>query len=397
MSCSATKRPSSLKSAFGEVVVEKELAQIFAVHLIGHTRCVRVPGHQIVDRLRLAHEIFVNGARPDEVVGTYEAERAGHLVRFERALLPHHVFEQRELAVVDEEPHLARFLEIPLRSEERQRSQALVMVARHAGSGDHSQGAADTVADQMGMGGACNGERRVDRGHHALATVVVEVDVAVFRGRIAPGNTENGETCVDEMPNQRILGPKVEDIVLHDPCRDDDDRFGPHRRRGRSVLNDFGNASPLDHRAFRNGDCLPGFERLFLFAAFPPELATEIGGVIHRAPHKVGSAFVDGLLQCDGIGRKRIGGRDRVEGLAPEEFDHVQVVARRAVDLGGGFVPPVFRSKESIDIERIRPMTPFLGAKPRISRTLLGRPIVSALCGRKRRLGQESRLLGERA
>ncbi len=108
-------------------------------------------------------------------------------------MLPHHVFEQRELAVVDEEPHLARFLEIPLSGEERERSEALVMVARHARSGDHSQGAADTVADQMRMGGACNGEGRVDRGHHALATVLVEVDVAVFRSRIAPGNAENGE------------------------------------------------------------------------------------------------------------------------------------------------------------------------------------------------------------
>src|SRR5208283_4849202 len=67
------------------------------------------------------------------------------------------------------------------------------------------------------------------------------------------------------------------------------------------------------------------------------------------------------------------------------------------VDLRGGFVPPAFRSKESIDIERIWPMTPFIGTKPWISRTLFGRPIVSALCGRKRRLGQESRLLGYRA
>jgi len=64
------------------------------------------------------------------------------------------------------------------------------------------------------MGGPCNGEGRVDRGHHALATVVVEVDVAVFRGRIAPGNAENGETCVDQALDQRILGPKVEDIIL---------------------------------------------------------------------------------------------------------------------------------------------------------------------------------------
>ena len=127
----------------------------------------------------------------------------------------------------------------------------------------------------------------------------------------------------------------------------------------------------------------PGLNAFSCSLRSPLSCRPKSRGVVHRAPQKVGSALVDGLLQCDGIGRKRIGGSDRVEGLAPEEFDHVQVVARRAVDLRGGFVPPVFRSKESIDIERIRPMTPFLGAKPRISRTLLGRPIVSALCGRK--------------
>ena len=60
-----------------------------------------------------------------------KAERAGHLLQFERALLPHHVFEQRDLAVVDEEPQLPRLLEIRLTGEQTQCLKAIVLIAGH--------------------------------------------------------------------------------------------------------------------------------------------------------------------------------------------------------------------------------------------------------------------------
>ena len=45
----------------------------------------------------------LHDARPDEIVRAQELERARHLPGVEIALLPHHVFEIGDLAVVDEQ------------------------------------------------------------------------------------------------------------------------------------------------------------------------------------------------------------------------------------------------------------------------------------------------------
>ena len=45
-------------------------------------------------------------------------EGAGHLARFEDALLEHDVFEQCQLAVVDKQSEFARFREIRLRGNQ---------------------------------------------------------------------------------------------------------------------------------------------------------------------------------------------------------------------------------------------------------------------------------------
>ena len=67
------------EAALGEVVVQEQPAQIFAVHARRHPRAVGVPGHQIVRLLALAHQVGPDHARPDQVVGAQHLERAGHL------------------------------------------------------------------------------------------------------------------------------------------------------------------------------------------------------------------------------------------------------------------------------------------------------------------------------
>ena len=67
-------------------------------------------------------------------------------VGVEEALLPHHVFEEGDLALVDEEHQLAGFGEVGLRGEERDRGEVVLAVARHRRRGDREQRAAEAIA-----------------------------------------------------------------------------------------------------------------------------------------------------------------------------------------------------------------------------------------------------------
>ena len=101
--------------AFGNVVVEEKLAQIFRMHAVRHAGRVGVPGHQVGHRLTLAEQIVVHEVRPDQVIRSQHLERAGHLPAVQEALLPHHVFEKRDLALVDHQHDLTGFGKIGLR------------------------------------------------------------------------------------------------------------------------------------------------------------------------------------------------------------------------------------------------------------------------------------------
>ena len=117
-------------------------------------------------------------ARPDELVRTQNLKGAGHLRTVEKALLPHHIVEERELALVGEELQLARLGEISLRRQQRDRREPLISVARHRCRGDREQGAAEAIADGMDFLRAANRRDRIERRHHAKPAVVIERNIA---------------------------------------------------------------------------------------------------------------------------------------------------------------------------------------------------------------------------
>ena len=91
------------KAPLGQIIPEKQFAQIFAVHGKGHPRTIGIPDHQVAGRGPLTHQIFVQDARPDQIVGTQHLERAAHLPAVEIAALPHHAVEQVQLRLINEE------------------------------------------------------------------------------------------------------------------------------------------------------------------------------------------------------------------------------------------------------------------------------------------------------
>ena len=79
-------------------------------------------------------------------------ERPGHLPGVEVAALPHHVFEKRDLALVDEEHQLAGLGEVDLGGEQAQARQPLVAVARHGRGCNCEQRSAEAIADCVHLG-----------------------------------------------------------------------------------------------------------------------------------------------------------------------------------------------------------------------------------------------------
>jgi hypothetical protein len=90
------------------------------MHAEGHACRVGFPRHDVDGKGLLAHQIIVNTARPDQIVRPQHLERAGHLLGIEVAPLPHHVFEERDLALVNEEHQLAGLGEVDLGGKQAQ-------------------------------------------------------------------------------------------------------------------------------------------------------------------------------------------------------------------------------------------------------------------------------------
>ena len=144
----------------------------------------------------------------------------------EKALFPHHVFEKRELALVDEEHQLAGFGEVGLRGEEGRRSQSCVPVAGHRSGSDREHGAADAIAHRMNLAFRHDCRHRVERRHDAQLPVIFHRETAILGPRILPRDHEHGVALLGQVFDQRVMRAQVEDVVLHDPRGHDQHRFG---------------------------------------------------------------------------------------------------------------------------------------------------------------------------
>ncbi len=55
----------NLVAALEQIIVQKQPAQVLAVHSKGHSRCIGVPGHEVVQRTARAEEIILDDPGPE--------------------------------------------------------------------------------------------------------------------------------------------------------------------------------------------------------------------------------------------------------------------------------------------------------------------------------------------
>ena len=352
----------------------------------------------------LAEEVAAQQPRPDQVARAQELERAAHLPPVEIALCGHHVFEEGELVLGDEELQFARFAEIGLRREQRDARKPFIAVARHCSGGDGEQRAAQAVAGGVDLRAAADRGRRLDR-RHRRAAIVVEPGVAQVRSGIAPGHAEDAVPLFDEVADQRIVRRKVENIVFHDPRRHDQHRLGMDRFGCGRVLDQLEQRVAPDHLARRHGEVAADAQRFAAAAG----TAAQIGEQVAIARKQVLPALRRRPREDLRVRPGQVRRRDHVEPLPRGEVDDSPVLYRNAGEAGGGTLHPILRKQEALFEQVERSFLPARIGEAVVSRGRLHRlaarsdveqphPALESVGGEfgaaRRRIGEMARPIG---
>ncbi|EDT40094.1 hypothetical protein BamMEX5DRAFT_4113 [Burkholderia ambifaria MEX-5] len=354
--------PVDAVAADREIVVEKEPRQVFRMHAIWHARGVRIPRHQVVRLRARAEQVFAHHPRPDQVARIQQLERGGHLRAVQVALPPHQRIERGQFARVDEQAEFAGFAEIGLGRQQRDGPQcfALPPVARERRRNDRQQRAAETIADRVN-GFAGDRPGGIERRHAPVAQIVVEPEVARLRTRVAPRHGKHGVAGIDQETDQRIVRLQIEDVVLHDPRRHDQDRLVRDPRRRRLVLQQFAQRVAPDDAARRDGHVASRQIRsrvMCMRAAGTLELRLRILQPVQGACREIRAAAGHRRVEHDRIGRQEIARRARVEPLSHRESDQFLMVPLDARHAARRVAPPALDRQEAVTVHVKRPSGP---------------------------------------
>ncbi len=208
----------------------------------------------------------------------------------------------------------------------------------------------------------------VERRHDAGVAIVLEAEFAIICARIAPGDHEDGEALRDEIADERILRRQIENIIFHDPSRNEKDRLAVHLFRLRRILDELDQTVAIDDLARRHGDIAARFEVFRAGWLQAAHLALEIIDEVQGTTDEIGAARLDDAMLHDRIGRNEIRRRHHVEHLPHGELDDIFMLRRDTGDSGRRIVPPLLLQQEALPDEREWPSIPFRGGKALVLR-----------------------------
>ena len=343
----------------GEGVVEEDPPQIFRVHAEGHAGRIGVPGREVIPGLALAEQVVAHQARPDQVVGAQQLEGPRHLLGVQVALIPHHVLEKGDLILVDEQQQLAGLGEVGLGRQQGEGAQAVVAIPGHGRGGDGQQGPPQAIADAMNPAPGQDLADGLQGRHDAQAAVVLQPQVTIGAGGVLPGKGEDRMALADQIADQGVARGQVEDVVLHDPGRDDEDGFGVDPLSGRLVLDELDEGIAIDHLAGGHRQVPPDDEGLpQAVRAVAQQQVLQVGEEVGPATEQILSPLPPGRLEDLRVGQGRVGGGEEVQELAGDEGDDGLVLFGNAAVVGGGDVPPLLGEQKRLVKEIEGPLLP---------------------------------------
>ncbi len=188
----------------------------------------------------------------------------------------------------------------------------------------------------------------VERSQDAILAVILERGVAHLGPRIAPGDREDGEALPDEIVDERVLRPEIEDVVFHDPGRDDQHRLGMDGFGLRLVLQKLEQVVAEDDLAGGAGQGLADDVGAVEIGPGAAQRGGDVDGQHRGAVHQVRTGGVARRLDHLGVEEGEVRGREGVEHLPGHEGDAVGIAAVGAAHRLGRLVPPVMRGKEAL-------------------------------------------------
>ncbi len=177
---------------------------------------------------------------------------------------------------------------------------------------------------------AVQGADGAQRIEHAQAQVVVHRQVAVGRVGVEPRQHVHRMPLPHQVAHEGVVRLQIEDVVLHDPRRHDQQGFGVHFGGLRRVADQLDQAVSQHDLARRDGQVAPDLEARGLGQLLRVGQARCVGEPVHRTLGQVRAPRFHGVLLHDRVGGQPVGRRHHAQPLAGEELRHVDMVRRHA-------------------------------------------------------------------
>ena len=206
--------------------------------------------------------------------------------------------------------------------------------------GDGEQCAADAIADRVHRLLWHAPPHFRQRRQKAELHVIVHAELAVPGVRVLPRDHEDRVPLLDQVAHQGIARREVEDVVLHDPRRGDQDRLGVDVRGLRGVLQQLDEAVAEHHLAGRDRHLLADLEGLGAGGASALDRAARVVEPVLEAADQILPGLGGRALQELGVGLQEVGRGGRLEQHAPGEIRPRECGGVRAGLRLQRFLPP---------------------------------------------------------
>ena len=197
----------------------------------------------------------------------------------------------------------------------------LIAFGRHVGEAGGHQRTADAVAGGIQLRRAGRPLGGVAGGEEALAHVVAERPVRMFSVGVDPGDHQHGEPLRHRPADEGLPRIEIQDVVLVDPRRNDEQGEFRHRLCRRLILDELHDLVLVNDLAGRGGHVAPELEGapIGLGNAQAAAAGFDIALKPLQSFHQIAGIAGEGCPQHFRIGEYEVGRRQRIYDLLDVE------------------------------------------------------------------------------
>ncbi len=319
------------RAGLAHLVFEIGVAQIPGKQRPRQIGRIGIPVQQIERRRRFALEVIADDVIPHQIVRSQAGKSRGQFTPGHQPALAQRGFAQGHRGFIDVNAQNACIGEIDHRGQQGRAMGELFAPRLQHRQRVGQQGAA--YAEPQGIDGAIAALRRDVAHHlhganHAVLHIIVPGQVAHAGVRVAPRHDESPVPLLDRKPHQRVVGLQIEDVVLVDRRRHEQQRPRMHALGQRGVLDELEQIVFKHHLAC--GSCHVAAHLENRFIGLRHSTLFQVLEPIFYAGAQAFPLRLHRFLKGLGIERQKVGRRRRIDPLLHRE---AQLLPRRLVGL----------------------------------------------------------------